>query len=200
VRQPVPNRRYGKDISSLTAPSLGAEESAQLRDRLLGELNGVADDDNDKAALWAQRSPMRSGLRKRSKQDWRNLTPQDAPEAQAPLEPKRPKRARPKSIDKSGLALPEPRRIRDRDHVRFVAQQPCLIRGRRPSDAHHLRFTQSRALGRKVSDEFIVPLCRGHHREVHRWGDEVRIPIEAGRVFREEAGHRSDLMSATIPK
>src|SRR5665213_2171549 len=30
-----------------------------------------------------------------------------------------------------------------------------------------------RALGRKVSDEFTVPLCRGHHREVHRRGDEA---------------------------
>ena len=58
------------------------------------------------------------------------------------------------------LALPEPRRIRDRDHVRSVAKHPCLICGRQPSDAHHLRFAQSRALGRKVSDEFTVPLCR----------------------------------------
>ena len=71
-------------------------------------------------------------------------------------------------IDKSALALPEPRRVRDRDHVRYVAKQPCLICGRQPSDPHHLRFAQSRALGRKVSDEFTVPLCRGHHREVHR--------------------------------
>jgi hypothetical protein len=47
-----------------------------------------------------------------------------------------------------------------------------MICGRRPADAHHLRFAQHRALGRKVSDEFIVPLCRGHHREVHRCGDE----------------------------
>jgi len=76
-------------------------------------------------------------------------------------------------IDKSRLAHPEPRRFRDKDHVRFVAKQPCLICGRRPSDAHHLRFAQHRALGRKVSDEFIVPLCRGHHREVHRSGDEA---------------------------
>jgi hypothetical protein len=38
--------------------------------------------------------------------------------------------------------------------------------------AHHVRFAQSRALGRKVSDEFTVPLCRGHHREVHRCGDK----------------------------
>ena len=79
----------------------------------------------------------------------------------------------PPSIDKSHLSYPEPRRIRDRDHVRFVAKQPCLICGRRPADPHHLRFTQHRALGRKVSDEFTVPLCRGHHREVHRCGDEA---------------------------
>jgi hypothetical protein len=39
---------------------------------------------------------------------------------------------------------------------------------RRPSDPHHRRFAQSRAIGRKISDEFTVPLCRGHHRELHR--------------------------------
>ena len=91
------------------------------------------------------------------------------------------------------LTLPEPRRIRDRDHVRFVAKQPCLICGRMPSDAHHLRFAQSRALGRKVSDEFTVPLCRGHHREVHHCGDEamwwkaasVDPTIAAGALWRE---------------
>ena len=54
-----------------------------------------------------------------------------------------------------------------------MAKQPRLVCGRMPSDAHHLRFAQHRALGRKVSDEFTVPLCRGHHREVHRCGDEA---------------------------
>ena len=83
-------------------------------------------------------------------------------------------------IDKSMLALPEPRRVRNREHVRHVTQQPCLICGRRPSDAHHLRFAQSRALSRKVSDEFTVPLCRGHHREVHRSGDEAAWWEKAG--------------------
>ena len=76
-------------------------------------------------------------------------------------------------IDKSLLAVPEPRRVRDREHVKAVAKLPCLICGRQPSDAHHLRFAQHPALGRKVSDEFTVPLCRGHHREVHRRGDET---------------------------
>jgi hypothetical protein len=83
-------------------------------------------------------------------------------------------------IDKSRLAHPEPRRFRDKDHVKFVAKRPCLICGRTPADAHHLRFAQHRALGRKVSDEFIVPLCRGHHREVHRSGDETSWWSKAG--------------------
>jgi hypothetical protein len=90
------------------------------------------------------------------------------------------KRRRSTVIDKSGLALAEPRRIRDREHVRYVTQQSCLICGRRPSDAHHLRYAQNRALGRKVSDEFTVPLCRGHHREVHRSGDEATWWRKAG--------------------
>jgi hypothetical protein len=76
-------------------------------------------------------------------------------------------------IDKSALTLGEPRRYRDRAHLEFVASQPCLVCGRRPSDAHHLRFAQPRALGRRVSDEFTVPLCRTHHRVLHRRGDEA---------------------------
>jgi hypothetical protein len=75
-------------------------------------------------------------------------------------------------IDKSVLPFPEPRRIRDRHHIRRVMKQSCLVCGRQPSDPHHLRFVQPRAFGRKVSDEFTVPLCRTHHREIHRCGDE----------------------------
>jgi hypothetical protein len=91
-------------------------------------------------------------------------------------------------VDKSVLMLPEPRRIRDREHVRLVAAQPCLVCGRVPSDPHHLRFAQNRALSRKVSDEFTVPLCRGHHRELHRRGDEAawwnRLGIDVLEVAR----------------
>jgi hypothetical protein len=76
-------------------------------------------------------------------------------------------------VDKFAVVHSEPRRIRDRDHVRFVAQQSCLVCGRKPCDPHHLRFAQNRTLGRKVSDEFTVPLCQGHHRELHRYGDEA---------------------------
>jgi ERF superfamily len=64
-------------------------------------------------------------------------------------------------------------RLRDKDHRKFILRQACLVCGRVPSDPHHLSFTQPRALGRRVSDEYIVPLCRLHHRELHRSGDEV---------------------------
>jgi hypothetical protein len=75
-------------------------------------------------------------------------------------------------IDKSILTVAAPRRYRSREHLRYVMQQPCLVCGRKPSDPHHLRYMQPRALGRKASDEFAVPLCRVHHRAAHRAGNE----------------------------
>lgn len=80
-------------------------------------------------------------------------------------------------------------RRRDRGHLKFVAMQPCLICGRSPSDPHHLRFAQAKALGRKVSDEFTVPLCRIHHRDLHRHGDERDWWMRAGIAAEEVAAH-----------
>jgi hypothetical protein len=68
--------------------------------------------------------------------------------------------------------IDKPVRERDRNHLRFVASQPCLRCGRTPSDAHHVKFAEQRAIGRKVSDKFTVPVCRLHHRELHKRGDE----------------------------
>jgi hypothetical protein len=189
-------------------PALGPQASAELRDRLLGELTELASGDD--AALWAHRSlPEKNKLTAadagRIEEAFQTrLTALATPTAARlepfgraeyrlnPPEPKTPqpkRRARQKVIDKTTLTLAEPRRVRDRDHVRYVATHPCLVCGRQPSDAHHLRFAQSRALGRKVSDEFTVPLCRGHHREVHRHGDEgawwQNLGIDAPAVARE---------------
>jgi ERF superfamily len=169
-------------------PALSPEASAQLRDRLLGQLKELAG--GDEAALWAHRAlPEKNKLIEADSLQVEEAfqaklasfaTPQTPTEvvrrrtAQSPHPGREPKgMERSKTIDKSLLALPEPRRVRDHDHVRYVTKQPCLICGRRPSDSHHLRFAQNRAMGRKVSDEFVVPLCRGHHREVHRYGDEA---------------------------
>jgi hypothetical protein len=97
-----------------------------------------------------------------------NGRPPDLPSLPSPAGPS-PSPAR---IDKSLLALAEPKRLRDKAHLKFVATQACLVCGRHPCDPHHLRFAQARAIGLKVSDEFTVPLCRGHHRQLHRHGDE----------------------------
>src|SRR4029077_8153086 len=92
------------------------------------------------------------------------------------------------AVDKTALTLPTPRRIRDREHVKSVAKQPCLVCGRRPADAHHLRFAQSPALGRTVSDEFTVPLCRpGCH-------SAQRIHLSASRLI--ESGNSADSSAA----
>ena len=103
----------------------------------------------------------------------------------------------PGQIDKSVLTIAEPKRLRDKAHLKFVASQPCLVCGRQPSDPHHLRFAQPRALGLKVSDEFTVPLCRGHHRQLHQAGNEVAW-WEAPKI--DALSIAKDLWEQTHPK
>jgi hypothetical protein len=163
------------------ARTLAPEASAVLRDQLIAELKGLSS--TEQATDWAHRV-----LAAKT-----NLVFTDAKQIELAFQLKlstlmtdqptlaeRPRalrrrrgRDRAASINKTVFALPVSRRIRDREHVKSVAKQPCLLCVRRPADAHHLRFAQSPAPGRKVSDEFTVPLCRGHHREVHRCGDEA---------------------------
>ena len=93
--------------------------------------------------------------------------------AVAPTTQKTGAMGRKRSASSSVQALGKPVRLRDKDHRRFVLREACLVCGRVPSDPHHLTFTQPRALGRRVSDEFTVPVCRLHHRELHRSGNEA---------------------------
>jgi len=169
-----------KPASASLQPELSTVLSASLRIELLRQIDGL--NSNDEAALWAQRRLVAKN--QLSAADARQV--EEAFAAKLAVIPPESAKAddvtpglndqsfaeKPPQVDKSVLVFPEPRRIRDRDHIRHVIKQPCLICGRRPSDPHHLRFAQSRALGRKASDEFTVPLCRTHHREVHRCGEE----------------------------
>jgi hypothetical protein len=193
---PTPTARVEKSAVGnakarlLASVHLDTIASAQLRDVMLGELHEIGSD--NEAAKWAHRrlpekNKLNAGDAEQIEETFRNKLSRFAIHDSAAVAEekqngptssttdKRWTKGKPRasSVDKSVLMNPEPRRIRDRDHVRFVAQQTCLVCGRQPCDPHHLRFTQDRALGRKVSDEFMVPLCRGHHRELHRHGDEA---------------------------
>jgi len=180
-------RRYSRQeasavgkVSTAASPVLEPTASAALRDKLIAELKEL--NSSDEAAQWAHRI-MGSKNRLNPKEAEQvelgfqlrlsTLTTESPNAPESKLRTRRRRgRDRPMAINKTVLTLPVPRRVRDREHVKSVAKQPCLVCGRRPADAHHLRFAQAPALGRKVSDEFTVPLCRGHHREVHRCRDE----------------------------
>jgi ERF superfamily len=180
-------RRYSRQeasavgkVSTAASPVLEPTASAALRDKLIAELKEL--NSPDEAAQWAHRI-MGSKNRLKPKDAEQvelgfqlrlsTLTTESPNAPESKLRTRRRRgRDRPMAINKTVLTLPAPRRVRDREHVKSVAKQPCLVCGRRPADAHHLRFAQAPALGRKVSDEFTVPLCRGHHREVHRYRDE----------------------------
>jgi hypothetical protein len=180
-------RRYSRQeasavgkVSTAASPVLEPTASAALRDKLIAELKEL--NSPDEAAQWAHRI-MGSKNRLKPKDAEQvelgfqlrlsTLTTESPNAPESKLRTRRRRgRDRPMAINKTVLTLPVPRRVRDREHVKSVAKQPCLVCGRRPADAHHLRFAQAPALGRKVSDEFTVPLCRGHHREVHRYRDE----------------------------
>jgi len=177
-------------------PVLTSDQSAILRERLLGQL--VAINSTDEAAAWARQNLSAKNT----------LTTEDARiveeefqtrlstigDGEVPSEPSNPvsvrnviTAGRPDAGDRqktskvSGKpprnsavrALGKTVRLRDKEHRKFVSRQACLVCGRTPSDPHHLTFMQPRALGHRVSDEFTVPVCRVHHRELHRQGDEA---------------------------
>src|SRR6266480_4026387 len=179
---------------------LSSDESAALRERLLGEIAGLQSQES--VTNWAQGALAAKNrlsaedaklLEETFEKRLSELLPSESAEVVNVVDPSDSFRAGghevgkinelsadQAGIDKSVLTVGAPRRYRNRDHLRFVMKQPCLLCGRKPSDAHHIRFVQPRALGRKASDEFAVPLCRSHHRAVHRAGDEKAWWKQAG--------------------
>ena len=181
-----------KMCSTSYRPKLEPEESAARREQLTGELENISS--AEEAANWAHRvmgaknsltavdaEHVERAFQKRLLSITTAAAAPSTKEAERSVRSLgRSSRRRTSAVDKSVLALPAPRRLRDREHVKSVAKQPCLVCGRRPADTHHLRLAQVPALGREVSDEFTVPLCRGHHREVHRCVDEAAWWNRAG--------------------
>jgi hypothetical protein len=191
-----PQRRGNGKMHAVPKPAnptmLSVDESAALRDRLLNEIAALAS--QDVATAWArdalapkdtltvedaklveQGFEQRLAEFVRAESDEPSVIDASTGLVHGKQEDSKDRRRDQPDVergDKSRLTLSEPRRYRNREHLRFIMRQPCLLCARKPSDAHHLRFVQPRALGRKASDEFAVPLCRTHHRALHRSGDE----------------------------
>ena len=105
-----------------------------------------------------------------------------------------------------GLPFGVPRRLRDRNHLKFVTNQPCLQSGQWPSDAHQLTFAQPRAIGMKRGDEFTFPHSRLHHRDVHQasnelaWRRDLKIdPIEVAKKLWQQS-HAKNTSAAEAPE
>jgi ERF superfamily len=212
------NGRAGGGKKGEIPLTLDPEQSAALREKLLAELGNITSADS--VPNWAREAlSVKNSLTAADaklvedafERRLSELPSSDAaaagPEVISTTESTDSRQA--KGIDKSILTVAAPRRYRNREHLRYVAQQACLVCSRKPSDPHHLGFTQPRALGRKVSDEFAVPLCRGHHRAVHRSRDERAWWRQAGidpikvarRLWKETRGlGRRTSQRAVVPR
>jgi ERF superfamily len=181
--------------------ALSDEESARLRDQLIADLNRLHS--SDAAADWVHKNLavkntltdadaelVEAGFREKLTKIELDSTasceePQSALAGDSASKLESPFLAQTDDAATAPINLPSSPdgrrrrvaaktiRLRDKEHCKFVASRPCIVCGRTPSEAHHIRFAQPRALGRKVSDEYTVPVCRLHHRELHRYGDEA---------------------------
>jgi ERF superfamily len=202
-----------------TRPVLASGHSAALRDQLIAEIKGLMDGDD--LALWAHRRlPAKNTLTKAdaiavegayravlddSNKDVLDDLPEsdsgrqsnsDYPESAAAIGATgAPPQVKDQNDPQLVTPLRKPVRARNKSHLTFVAAQPCLVCQRSPCDAHHLKFAEPRTLGRKVSDEFTVPICREHHQQLHRHGNEAAWWANLGIAPLETA---KELWSATL--
>jgi ERF superfamily len=186
----------------LTRTILGPEQSAALRERLLLDLDQLqsADEAADwvhknlaakKTLITSDADAVEAGFREKlatievasaARQERLHSVPAEVPqptmgkpfvvtvEDSVAAEP--PVTSDNASVRRSRVAA-KTIRLRDKEHCKFVRNEPCVVCGRAPTEAHHIRFAQPRALGPKVSDEYTVPVCRLHHRDLHSYGDEA---------------------------
>lgn len=166
--QPLPEvaAPSAKPATKALVAELDEAASATERERLLAALAVVTDE--EQLAAWVHkhlsaRDRLRDADRSAVEQAFLAVEKAVATQAEASIQPTE----RPVSATR-----PKLNRRRNKEHLAFVASQPCVVCRREPCDAHHVKFAQPVAIGRKVSDEFTVPLCRDHHHELHRHGNE----------------------------
>jgi len=193
--------RWTENVARSARIVLGSDQSAELRGQLLGDIGQLKS--GDEAADWVHKNLaaknalvaadaglVEAGFREKLTMielasDARHEEPQTAPAKEASSQLDGPFVVRTDGVATAPMILPSsPKaqrrrvlgktiRLRDKEHCKFVASQPCVVCGRAPSEAHHIRFAQPRALGRKVGDQYTVPVCRLHHRDLHTYGDEA---------------------------
>jgi hypothetical protein len=201
-RRPATAPRRTEKVARPARTVLGQEQSAALREKLLADLNQLqsADEAADwvhknlaakNTLIAADADLVEAGFRKRletielasaAREEKLQPAPTEGPSSSVEkpfvaqiedaLAVAPPVISDNASVRRRPVAA-KTIRLRDKVHCKFVASQPCIVCGRTPSEAHHIRFAQPRALGRKVSDEYTVPVCRVHHRELHQYGDEA---------------------------
>ncbi len=157
--RPARRIRANTSGSAVGQTDLSAALSASLRAELLREIESLGSADD--AALWAQRklvakNQLSDAEARQVEEAFANKlamtavqTPETGDAATTRGDQTLAEKTETPPIDKSVLVFPEPRRLRDRDHIRHVIKQPCLICGRRPSDPHHLRFAQCGSQGER---------------------------------------------------
>ena len=145
--------------SERTAPSLSAEASGELRHRLILELEQIKN--SEALAGWAERAlPLKNQL---SSADARAVedaftaglsqlgtSGTSAPTHQEANSP----HDQPLRVDageQTVTIISKPVRERDREHLKFVASQPCLVCGRTPSDAPSSLQSSARWDGRSAT-------------------------------------------------
>jgi len=178
--RPTVSRRPLQRAARPRPARLSQDASEDLRQRLISELEQLANP--EALASWAHRAlPLKNQLSATDAQAIEAAfaarlthlgeTATVSPPQNQSSNGHRPQPQRSESGSKEVTVIGKPVPERDRDHLRFVAAQPCLVCGRTPSDPHHIKFAEQRSMGRKVSDRFTVPICRLHHRELHRKGN-----------------------------
>ena len=158
TRTPGDGHARGGSAKLERAVILDSEQSAALREKLLTQLGNIIS--ADLAAAWAREalsaknsltatdaklvedaferrlSELPSSDAAASSNDDPSVPQISEPQVNATSDGIDAGQAK-KGIDKSILAVAAPRRYRSREHLRYVAQQACLLCGRKPSDPHH---------------------------------------------------------------
>lgn len=68
-------------------------------------------------------------------------------------------------------------RIENESHLKFIRRLQCVVCGRSPCEAAHVRFNDARAakvnsgMRQKPHDRWAVPVCSDHHRQQHTQGE-----------------------------